>query len=60
MPVVEYVPSIYGDGIVVSYVAEVLLIMCGYRVARLSHIGVFARVAFKLVDSAEVVIVRIL
>jgi len=60
VPVVEYVHGICGDRIVVSYITEVLLVACGYRSARLSRIGVFACIAFKLVDSAGVVIVRLL
>jgi hypothetical protein len=36
------------------YVADVLLISCGYRSTRLSNIGIFARVTFKLINSAQV------
>ena len=60
VPVIEYVHSTCGDGIVISHVTEMLLVACGYQSSRLSHIGVFARVAFKLVDSAGVVTVRLL
>jgi len=60
VPVVEHVNSICGDGIVVCYVTEMLLVVCDYRSAPLSHMGIFARVAFKMVDSTGVGIVRLL
>jgi hypothetical protein len=60
VPVVEYVHSVCGGGIFVPFVAEALVVACDYRTARLSHIGVFALVAFKLVDSAGVGIARLL
>jgi hypothetical protein len=55
-----YVHSRCRDGIVVSYVTDVLVVTCGYWSAGLSHIDVFTRVAFKLVNSTGVGIVRLL
>ena len=49
MSVVQYVCSICRDGIVIFYVAEVLLVSCGYRSTELSYVGMFTRVAFKLI-----------
>ena len=60
MPVVQYVCSICRGGIVIFYVAEVLLISCGYRSAGLSYVGMFASVAFKLIYSTGVSIIRFL
>jgi ABC-type antimicrobial peptide transport system permease subunit len=53
MPV-QYVCGICRSGIVIFYVAEVLLISCGYRSTGLSYVGVFTHVAFELIYSTGV------
>jgi hypothetical protein len=54
VPVVQYVWCIYRGEIVIFYVAEVLLISCGYSFPGLSYVGVFTRVAFELIYSTGV------
>ena len=60
MSIVQYVCSVCRGGIVIFYVAEVLLISCGYRSAGLSYVGKFERVTFKLTYSTVVNIIRFL
>jgi len=60
VPIVPYVCSICRGGIIIFYVAEVFLISCGYWAAGLSYVGMFARVAFKLIYSTRVAIIRFL
>jgi hypothetical protein len=54
VPVVQYVCGICRGGIVIFYVAEVLLISCGYRFSGLSYVGMFTCVAFELIYSTGV------
>jgi len=58
--IVQYVCSICRGGIVIFYVAEVLLISCGYRSSGLSYVGMFTRIAFKLIYSTGFDIIRFL
>ena len=60
MPIVQYMHSICGVGIVVFYVAEVFLVSCGCQSARLSYVGMFACIAFKLIYSTGFDIIRFL
>jgi hypothetical protein len=59
MPIVQYVCSICRGEIVIFYISEVLLISCGYRSLRLSYVGIFARVAFKLIYSTGVLLLSV-
>jgi hypothetical protein len=54
VPVVQYVCGLCRGGIVIFYVAEVLLISCSYQSIGLSYVGVFTRVAFELIYSTGV------
>ena len=60
MSIVQYVCSICNGGIVIFYIVEVLLILCGYRSSGLCYVGIFAHVAFKLIYSTGVGIIRFL
>jgi hypothetical protein len=60
MYVVQYVHGICRCRIVCLYVAEVLLVSCGYLRTRLSYVGIFAYVTFKLINSTRFGIVRLL
>jgi hypothetical protein len=57
---IQYVCSVCRGGIVIFYVAKVLLITCDYRSAGLSYVGMFVRVTFKWIYSNVVGIIKFL